>query len=162
MKLVNKFFREVKRLIDLEHTETRQKGVWPFGWSHESTPETCFKRPDGLWEGHKKLNTHLAHGGERVVFLWRVEPNYCTAGRPVYTADRFRQFLENSETEKILIAQDGYEFVWKWATVVPPTKICWGMKMGKCFFELRKDGNVLIQTPVKAEFLRKYKEVTNV
>lgn len=156
MIAINKFFKEIKRLKDLERKITRQKGVWPFGWSHECIPEDCFKRPDGLWEQREKTNAHLHHGGETVVFIWRVEPNYCIHGQPVVTHDRVLQYLVNSETEKLIVAEDGYEFFWKWDEVKRPTSTCWGMGMGKPYYEMRKDGNVLIQTQIKAEFLRQY------
>ena len=162
MKLVNQFFKEIKRLKDLTHEITQQAGVWPFGWSNECNPCDCFKRPDGLWEQYNKINTHMPHGGNIKIFLWRIDPNYCCAGRPIYTHDRQQQFLQNSETEKILVTQDNYEFVWKWNTIILPTTTCWGIKMGAPYYELRINGIIEIQTPIKAEFIRQYKALKTI
>jgi hypothetical protein len=151
-----KFFKEILRLKNLVNVTTGQEGVWPFGYAYECNPSYCFKRPDGLWQKNEKINTHLPHGGSTVIFLWRLEPNYCCAGRPVYTADRVHQFLTNSETEKVILTIGDYTFSWKWDTVKMPTATCWGMKMGYPYYELRKGTSVLIQTEVKADFVRKY------
>jgi hypothetical protein len=164
--LANKFFREVKRLKEVleEHTGfNRKEAVWPFGHSTECLPKDCFKRPDGLWEAKKLLhpnqeNDRGGHGYKRI-FLWRVKPNYCTAGQPCFSADQEQAFLNESETEKILVAENDYEIVWKWNTFIRPNRNIWGMKMGEPFYELRKDGKVLVQDKTKAGFLRQVKGV---
>jgi hypothetical protein len=161
-KSINKFFREIDRLKRTleEHTGfNRKEAVWPFGHSRECLPEACFKRPDGLWEAHDLLNPDQENDrggyGYKQIFLWRIKPNYCCQGQPVFSSDQEQAFLNESETEKILVTQDGYEIVWKWDTLIRPNQNIWGMKMGKTFYELRKNGKILAQDFTKAGFLRK-------
>ena len=82
-----------------------------------------------------------------------------TSGQPVCSNHNSVTFFKNSETEKVILTQDDYEYVWKWSDVTMPTDICWGMKMGQTFFELRKDGKSIIQTSVKADFIRQYNKL---
>ena len=67
MKIVNTFFKEIKRLKDVVSVATREKGVWPFGWSRECNFKDCFKRPDGLWQQYHDLNT--GQNEYKVIFL---------------------------------------------------------------------------------------------
>jgi hypothetical protein len=148
MNAVNEFFRKVKRLKAALEKQTgfnRPRDNWPFGWSAECNPEDCFKRPDGLWQQKKRINTHMTEEGASEpghvkIFLWRVKPNYCTAGRPCFDANKKAAFLQESETTKVILTRDGYEWVWRWETVQLPTENVWGMKMGEAFFEVRKVG----------------------
>ena len=174
--LANKFFKEVKRLCDTERELTKGswdaenrkythicpldgRNYWPFGIEHEADLKDCFKRADGLWELNDKINTHCKDGGSVVVFIWRIKPNYNCYGQPSCTSDKIEDFLKNSETEKVLLEHDGFQFVWRWADVTKPTECVWGMKMGKTFFELRKDGKPYIQSYTKAQFIREYKQL---
>lgn len=157
----NRFFKQVKLFDDsLEAVSRLNKkfGHNPVGldgieifqkWSHECDAGDCTKRADGLWETQpesygKKLR--------RFVFVWRIHPNYCCAGRPHYTYEEQKEFLEKSEKEKVLYTYDGFEFVWGWDTIRHPTHFVWGMRMGQTFFMLRKDGVTLVKTPVKKHF----------
>lgn len=160
--LVNKFFGEIERLKKCLKVETNKEDVWPFGYESECDPKDCYKRKDGLWKKLDRINTHsknkLDTYGYDVIFLWRVMPNYCTWGRPVCTSDRIQAFLEQSETEKLIISYKGYEFLWKWDTVILPTENVWGMKMGKTFFEFRQTGMKPIKEYTKTAFKQKIKE----
>jgi hypothetical protein len=155
----NQFFKKVKALEDAadlwkkarKDPSIREK-YWFVTSDMECAPKDCFKRDDGLWEKKEKINTHCSHGGQIVIAIWRLWPNYCCFGRPSYPkVDTFR---EESETEKILHTHAGYQFVWGWDEVILPTSICWGMRKGPCWFQLRKDGEVIVQESSKAAFKR--------
>lgn len=161
------FLKEVKRLEDTLEALTgiqRTGAVWPFGRSRECFLKDCYKRADGLWQQHHKINTHAPNDkggyGYDVIFLWRIKPNYCCAGRPVCTSDKQQAFLDESETEKILYSIGEYDFVWRWDTIRKPTENVWGMDMGKTFFELRKDGDTIVKSYTKAEFIRNVKALS--
>jgi hypothetical protein len=162
MKPVNAFLKEVKRLEararELTWPQDDTDHVWPFAHDHEANPEDCFKREDGLWELNERINTHIQRGnslpGSRVVFIWRTHPNYCTAGRPCYTSEQTATYMRESETEKVLVSEGGYEYVWRWDTFKGPTEVVWGMQMGPTFFELRKDGKEVLRADTKAAFKR--------
>ena len=150
---VNKFFREIKRLEKTrDKYSNTDEGYWPFNNDSEVAPEDCFKREDGLWQKKEKINTHCSDGGSTIVFLWRVEPNYSCRGRPVMSHERVKQFLKNSETEKVLLSYKGYDFVWMWDTVYLPTETRWGICKGSCFYELRKCGMALFRAYDKKTF----------
>jgi hypothetical protein len=169
-KLAIKFLKEVKRLETTLETLTgiqRDRkiygDIWPFGGSCKCLEKDCYKRKDGLWQKYQRLSTHAKNDkggyGYDVVFLWRIKPNGNCYGRPYFTIEQYEAFLNESETEKILISEDGYEFVWKWENIKPPTEIVWGMDMGPTFFQLRKNGEVLINSLTKADFLRQVEKL---
>jgi len=151
------FLKRVKRFKDFTQTLRERDPMtniyWPFMNNYEANLEDCFKREDGLWEKKEKINTHCKNGGYRVVFIWRIHPNYCVHGKPCFTADHKAEFLEKSETEKILLEFKNFQFVWKWHDIVMPTNNIWGMSMGKPYFELRNEGEVLARTSVKKHFV---------
>lgn len=162
------FIKKVDELCKLERKLTDSNGsstpeFWPFGWEHESNPEDCFKREDGLWELKHKINTHSKNGGYRVVFIWRIHPNYCCGGQPCSTNKNQVEFYDKSETEKVLYETDTLEFVWKWYDVIRPTDTCWGSRMGKTYFEVRDKETkiVLVSQDKKAPFLRAYDNFIN-
>ena len=160
MNLANKFLKRVKALqdaADLWKQEKKNPGTREKYWfvtsSMECAPEDCFKREDGLWEQKEKINTHI-DGGQIKIAIWRLHPNYCCAGRPVYSHEAVKEFRAKSEMEKVLLVEDGYEFVWLWREVIMPTKNVWGMSMGPRFFQLRKDGKILVEDDRKSAFKR--------
>jgi hypothetical protein len=164
---VRAFLREVKRLCDTEadlcdgkwdaekktSTQWHADGnrYWPFGISHDTLPEDCFKREDGLWQQNDKINTHDKEGGYTLVFIWRT--HISGRGRTNHS-----EFYEKSEREKVLYETDKLEFVWKWEKVIFPTECVWSYRMGPTFFEVRdkETGYVHIQTRYKAELIREY------
>ena len=131
--------------------------VWPFTHDHECHRNQCKKRKDGLWE--RTICKYQGAKNHKNVFLWRLFPNYCCAGRPVCTSDVQQKFLDKSETEKILLDENGVQWVWKWSTVRTPTRILWGMGMGQTYFEIRKGDQVLAQQITKIGVQRAYKEL---
>lgn len=153
------FFRKVTALqVALEKMTglgKRPEDVWPFGNSRENTPEQCYLREDGLWQSHDLLRTGNKSPLYRCIFLWRIHPNYCTGGRPIFTSDKVQLFMEKSETEKILITEGDFEFVWMWDTVRKPTENVWGMDMGPTFYVLRRKstGEILVRQDYKNRFL---------
>ena len=160
----NEFLRRVQSLKD--HLELYvgfdnpdRHNYWPFGFEHESRIEDCFKREDGLWQAKDNINKHTNDGkGTIVLFIWRIEPNYCTAGQPCYTLDKQAELFNKSETEKVLYIKDGYEYAWRWDKFLPPTQNCWGLRQGPTFFELRKGSEVLVREEKQAAFKRKVRE----
>lgn len=158
-----KFLGIVRSLLKAVEMETSLPDVWFYGSNRECLKKDCFRREDGLWEGKNKINTHSKDGGQRVVFLWRIAPNYCTYGQPCYSeSDRTRLYNE-SETEKVLLVIDEYEFVWKWYcfSKSSPNRIIWGLKMGITYFEMRdkQTKEVLVRTNVKKHFVEAYDEI---
>jgi hypothetical protein len=155
---ITRFFNAIKKLekaANIRHTdpEAREK-YWFYTNSIDCKIDECFKREDGLWEQKDKINTHMPHGGQIKIGIWRIEPNYCCHGRPIYTPGKVQEYLDKSETEKVLYVHNGYEFVWKWDYFDMPTDICWGLRQGPRFFELRKDGEILVQSDKKTVFRR--------
>lgn len=163
---ISRFFNEIKKLekasmIRHTHPETREK-YWFSTNSIDCKANECFKRDDGLWEQKGKINTHMPHGGQIKIGIWRIEPNYCCAGRPIYSSKQIREYLDKSETEKILHVYNGYEFVWSWDYFDMPTKDCWGLRQGERFFELRKDGEILVRVKYKTVFRRLCNEIFSI
>lgn len=157
----NLFLKRVKELSDIANKLVHENNdeYWPFFYSHEAKEKDCFKRPDGLWQLNNKINRHI-NGGYTVIFIWRIAPNYCTAGQPCYSAEQKYNFLKQSETEKVLVKHGEYEFVWMWDKLTGPTRDVWGLKIDQDYFVLRKDGEVLVKTDVKKHFREAVKEVT--
>jgi len=145
------------KLVDAVDDDGRK--VWPFTHDHECHRNQCKKRPDGLWE-RTQCQYHGAKDYKNV-FLWRLFPNYCCWGRPVCTSDKQQEFLDKSETEKILLDEDGIQWVWKWSTVRLPTRVLWGMGMGPTYFEVRKGDEILLQSATKVGVTRWYKEAVS-
>jgi hypothetical protein len=152
----NRFFKEVTRLWDLashwnfdkrmDLNEDREL----FSLNHEEYAKDCTRRADGSWES---IWYQYGHYRRRFIFIWREFPNYCCAGKPYYTWSQQTEYLEKSETEKILYEYKGLEFIWMWDEIIPPTYIVWGMKSGPKKFMLRKDGVILVEpTTVKKHF----------
>jgi hypothetical protein len=158
MNKVNMFFKAVTALEKALNAAPDSFGsdyrdddvrVWTKR-SHECDPEDVIQRADGLQE--TKPKPYGRSGLRKFVFLWRYHPNYCCAGRPHYSWKDQSEFLEKSETEKVLLTYEGYEFVWGWDEISMPTRIVWGMQTGQKMFYLRKDGEVLVRTHVKKHF----------
>jgi hypothetical protein len=149
-KQARKFFAHVAELTRSLNTVTSSKdGVWPFGNSCECKADECFLRDDGLWETKQLLNTGM-HKYRRI-FIWRILPNY---GSTRYSAERQAEFLQCSETEKVLLTHDEYEFVWLWDTIHGPNEWVWGMDIGPRHYVLRKCGKEVLRADSKAAFLR--------
>jgi hypothetical protein len=144
----NKFFKEIKRLDDAHNKYNMGQveddlEVWSW-YTHDCNDDEAKLRDDGLWE-------HV-DGGRKYIFVWRYHPNYCYHGKPHYNHNEELEFMEKSETEKVLYTYKGYEFVWGWEDLDPPTWCVWGMKPGPRYFYLRKDGVELLCTDVKKYF----------
>lgn len=153
MNPVNLFFKRIKAMEKAASGFSTEDEdgvtVWK-RFSHECLPEDCLLREDGLWETNPE---QLGRNNPRkFVFIFRSHPNYCCAGQPVYSPSERAEFLEKSETEKLILSHEGFEFVWGWDEVIMPTRIVWGMSPGHRMFYLRKDGEVLIKTSVKKHF----------
>tara|TARA_R110002020_G_scaffold475286_1_gene709421 strand:+ start:75 stop:590 length:516 start_codon:yes stop_codon:yes gene_type:complete len=157
MNPVNKLFKEVKKLedslksINSNHpfSSNGEKQIWT-KFYHDCEPKDCFKRDDGLWETPPEV-----YNGNKVrkfVFIWRYHPNYCYRGRPHYTHTEQLEFIDKSETEKVLHTYEGYELGWAWDEISGPTNIVWGMSPTGWHYFLRKDGEILVSTPVKKHF----------
>jgi len=150
----------LKRIKELQGTAEQYCGLsantqdkyWPFYDSYEALEKDCFKREDGIWQLNYKINTHIK-GGSTVLFIWRIAPNYCCHGQPLYTEDKIQEFLKQSETEKVLLIHKDYEFVWTWNEFHRPTRNIWGLKKGPDYLVLRKNGEILVKTQVKKHFL---------
>jgi hypothetical protein len=163
----NEFLRRVQKLKDAADKLTREDPDhhvwWPFTWSIDSKIESCFLRPDGLWQSKEKINTHCNDGGTYKIGIWRIEPNYNFNGQPCYDSNRVYGFFKKSETRKVLLTHDGYDYVWRWAEFLPPTETCWGLRQGPTFFEMCQGGSCLVRADTKAAFQREvrcyYKEV---
>lgn len=157
------FLKKIKNTVDAGKLETNKEEVWFTSWDCECLKKDCFKRKDGLWEKRDKINTHGKDGGQRRIFIWRIAPNYCCAGQPCYISYDRLKFYNKSETEKILVKTDKYEFVWKWYdfSYDYPNRTIWGLRMGKTYFEIRnrQTKEVYVRTRVKKHFIEAYTEI---
>jgi hypothetical protein len=125
---------------------------WPFMFEHECKPENCFKREDGLWEGKELISNH------KVVFIWRIEPNYCVHGQPCFSEEQIAEIYKKSETEKLLYKENDLEFYWKWYKFELPNKNIWGLKPRGHSIEVRKNGVVVYKIPTsEIGFKKKFK-----
>lgn len=145
----NRFFKEIKRLEDALDVQRRTADdpcdefghtVWAC-FSHESAPENCFVRDDGLWESYPE---QYGRKTRKFIFIWRYQPNYCTRGRPFYSHEQRQAFVDESETEKVLYTYKDLELVWGWNEIFGPTSICWGMKPGEKYFFARDKGEIVV------------------
>lgn len=107
------------------HIPDKFKSSW-FEWVHreyEAKVSDCTLDVDGLWILNKPN-----HNGQRVKFFWRIEPNYCTAGRPCYSTDQVVNFFMNSEHRKSVLKLDKTEVCLEWFGFDSPTETCWGLR----------------------------------
>ena len=154
MNPINKFFKELKRLDDALNQHRFKDGIIATR-DHDCKYNECEKFDDDLWIHRKERQSDI-------IFLWRIEYNYCCFGRPTYTSSKQKEIFCKSETEKILHTHDGYEFVWCWDTFDQPTRICWGLKPANFHYELRKDGEVIVSSSVKTAFKKECSEVLGI
>jgi hypothetical protein len=125
--LVNRAFKIINGYRKLaEAIREKEPPVWPFTWSHESTEKECFRRPDGLWQAHKP---HYC--GDKFIFLWRLNPNYCIYGQPHFGLNERNDHYTKSETCKVLFTENELTFKWEWYEWDwgYPNKNIWGLKM---------------------------------
>jgi hypothetical protein len=157
LKHANKFFKIVKAM-DSAMMQSSNDEI-SFYSTYDCNPDECFKRDDGLWQLNRRVNCHnygCGHSrGHLAAFLWRIAPKfYNTSGQPCYSFDQEKEFMEKSETEKVLVSHNGFEYIWRWNTFNRPNRNIWGLTKGPSFFELRKDHAFYARSAVKADFLR--------
>jgi len=151
----NRFFKKVDELHKMSsgwgHPDYDDNDVRILRtYSHECEPKDCFLRPDGMWESYPESYGRYMR---KFIFAWRIHPNYCCAGKPYFNWSQQKEFMDKSETDKVLYEYNGYEFVLYWYELTPPNHIVWGMKMGKTYFGMRYNGeHVMLPTRVKKRF----------
>lgn len=103
----------------------------------EYTEEQCFKDVDGYWKSNKKDCTDgKGNYTHHTKFIWRLEPNYCTGGRPSYSSEREREIYNKSETKKYLISLENFKVCLEWDGFDSPTETCWGLRMKKPYISI--------------------------
>jgi hypothetical protein len=156
---INKFFKEIKRLKTELHTLSREpdgimslRGVWGSIYDDHNHGKGCKTRylKRGIW----KSTYHRGQGQQINYSIFKVYPNYCCAGRPHYSQEQLNEFYEKSETEKILVTENGYELVWMWDQWEAPTYCYWGYKPSGWCYMIRKDGEELARAYTKTDFHR--------
>jgi hypothetical protein len=113
------------------------KQSW-FEWVHfeyEAKESDCTLDVDGFW----KLNKPN-HNNQRVKFFWRIEPNYCTGGRPLYLDEDIKKFYKNSETRKSILKLEKSEICLEWDGFDSPTETCWGLRMKPIYVTIYENG----------------------
>lgn len=100
-------------------------------FENEMTAEKCHLDSDGYWiennkSGHDGKSREYTHFQK---FWWRIEPNYCTAGRPYYSSDFIEQIYRKSETRKDIYKLNNFTFALEWDGFDLPTETCWGLRM---------------------------------
>lgn len=110
----------------------------------EYSKECCTLDMDGYWISNKydvhdgKTRNGYTHPKK---FLWRVEPNYCTAGRPSYSSEKIKEIYEKSETKKYLLKLHKFEICLEWDGFNLPTETCWGLEMKPVYLSIYSEGN---------------------
>jgi hypothetical protein len=155
---INRFFKEKKRLetelnnLAYKSNGFSKTGVWGSLYDDHNHGEgnECKLLKEGIWE-----SSYIRSGREHTKYsIFKIYPNYCTAGRPYYSQEQLNSFYDKSETEKILATEDGYELVWMWDRWEPPTYCYWGFKPSGWGYILRKDGEELARAYTKTDFHR--------
>ncbi len=112
----------------------RFKMSW-FEMSHnnfECKAKECVMEQDGLWKDNK---------GRK--FWWRIEPNYCTAGRPSYGSDREEEIWKKTETKKVLINMLKSQVCLELNPFLPPTATCWGLRFNSYRVTIYEHGKLI-------------------
>jgi len=133
MKVTTKFAKDLIRVIETKllhgsmgfYIPDRFKAHWieRVFIDYEATVDQCTLDSDGLWVlNEPNHNNHL------VKFFWRIEPNYCTAGRPLYDTDMVNTIFNNSEHKKSILKFKESEVCLEWFGFNPPTDTCWGLR----------------------------------
>lgn len=89
----------------------------------EYTKEGCYIDNDGYW-----VSKDRNHNGIFYKFIWRIEPNYETAGKPCYTTGDERRIFNNSETKKYLLKLEKTQFCIEFEGFDFPTNTYWGLR----------------------------------
>jgi hypothetical protein len=115
-------------------------GGFKNGWfdspstNYECKAEDCYLNADGMWV--TKTNTSTDGRGNYINqnrFLWRIEPNYCCAGKPFFSAERINYLYKKSETKKTLITSGKSAICLEWFEFKHPTDTCWGLSQGPVY-----------------------------
>lgn len=111
--------------------------------SYEKRITDCHIDTDGYWksndmDGHDGKSHGYTHYEK---FFWRIEPNYCTAGRPCYDQSRIDQIYKMSETKKVLIGMNKSQVCLEWDGFDSPTETCWGLRMKPVHITIYENGN---------------------
>jgi len=109
---------------------------------YECALKDCHLGPDGMWITNEKTSTDGC--GNYINydrFLWRIEPNYCCRGKPMYTADDRYKLFKASETKKTIISSNNHSICIEWFEFDQkfPTENVWGLKMGKVYITVYKE-----------------------
>jgi hypothetical protein len=100
--------------------------------SYECKEQDCHKGPDGRWVTNK-LTARDGRTRDPVAytrFFWRIEPNYCSYGKPFFSAEKIATIFKNSETKKVVLGTGRHSICLEWFKFDYPTENCWGLRQG--------------------------------
>lgn len=145
-KLVTLIFAEnILKRIDAAFPHTvffpeKFKESWfeSIDYYYECKVENCRMDTDGLWVMDVP-QTRGSHYHQKK-FYWRIEPNYCTAGRPIYTSDEIADIFAKSETKKDIVKMYKSQICLEWDGFDMPTETCWGLRKRPNFITIYEDG----------------------
>jgi len=110
--------------------------------SYECSLKDCRLNADGLWITNKLTSTD-GRGNDINYnrFFWRIEPNYCAYGKPMFDAEKIYKLFKASETKKVLVETGKGSVCLEWFEFLYPTKTCWGLRQGPVHITVYEDGN---------------------
>lgn len=169
-KLVSQLFAEnLIKMIDAKHNSgvsvylpDAMKGHWfeSVRYSYEMKEEDCHLDTDGYW-----ISNRETHNKVLVKFWWRIEPNYCTAGRPSHPLGFEEKTYKNSENKKTILKTSKTEICLEWDGFDPPTETYWGLRMKPIYVSIYERGRQIYSGPSMknrgwkkhlTEFINKY------
>jgi hypothetical protein len=114
------------------------EGVNPTG---QYKIENCILDDDGLWRSKEMDSSDgKGHNTQYTKFLWRIEPNYCTAGRISYSQEQINEFYRKSETKKYLLKFVKSQVCLEWDGFDLPTETHWGLRQRAPFITIYENG----------------------
>lgn len=121
-----------------------------FRSSYDCKIEDCYINVDGMWITRDKTSTDgRGNNINYHRFFWRIEPNYCCAGKPFYSAEKQAELFNKSETKKFIITSGRHSICLEWFKFLPPTETCWGLTQGPVYITVYK-GSERIWTGTKS------------
>ncbi len=102
---------------------------------NDQNKEKCFINSQGMWE-----TKEVDHNKKRHIFYFRLDETYQRG------TDDKEKWYENSDTEKLMLEENGLQYFWTWTHWNNPTETCWGVSNSPLVIQIRKDNKVLFQT----------------
>jgi|GEM_PF-6346614 len=110
----------------------------------EYTLKDCIKDNDGYWRSKEMNSTDgLGHITQYSKFIWRIEPNYCTLGKPHYTKEKIKEIFEKSETKKYIFNFVKSQICLEWDGFNMPTETRWGLYMKDPFISIYENEKLI-------------------